>query len=541
MKEITGDIWDYHKKGHWIVITTNGTVRKDGACVMGRGIALQAKKRFWNLADWLGWSIIARGNHCAIYTLQIKMNDKYIRSGLITFPVKHNWFEKADISLIEQSCLELVKLVEEEPLDIIYMVRPGCFPSGTKVIVKGKRIRYGKTEILPISKSIENLQQGEEALSYNTKSGEKEFKRITQVFSRVSKEFVYIQFSNGNEIRCTPEHPLAVNRLGRIVWTKAKNIKIEDECLQYKYCGLGLRLKNLFRRGKSWDEFYGEIKSREIKESCSKNNPSHKDEVKRKISLSLKGRKHTHLHKEKNSLGLLRAFRNGYEVWNKGLTKETDERVRKQEEKMAVTILGLVNDEWFRNRPGFGFSRRYSKYGGMNRYEKKLSYILRHTFPKEFRYNGDGRLKLDFGGLFPDFVNINGKKKVIEIFDSYWKVRDYGSVEKYTIKRSKDLSRTGFQILFIDNSELSNISMLKDKIKDFVYNPNTIIAKVKSIKSVIEKSECVYNIEVEGNNNYYANGILVHNCGNGGLNWKDVKPILEKYLDDRFMVVERSS
>ena len=46
MKEITGDIWDYHKQGHWIVITTNGTVKSNGEAVMGRGIALQARAKF---------------------------------------------------------------------------------------------------------------------------------------------------------------------------------------------------------------------------------------------------------------------------------------------------------------------------------------------------------------------------------------------------------------------------------------------------------------------------------------------------------------
>jgi len=43
MKEVIGNIWNYYNKGNWIVITTNGTIKKNGEAVMGRGVALEAK------------------------------------------------------------------------------------------------------------------------------------------------------------------------------------------------------------------------------------------------------------------------------------------------------------------------------------------------------------------------------------------------------------------------------------------------------------------------------------------------------------------
>lgn len=51
--------------------------------------------------------------------------------------------------------------------------------------------------------------------------------------------------------------------------------------------------------------------------------------------------------------------------------------------------------------------------------EKQLGAILDKHFP-EFKYNGDGRLGVTLGGLIPDFVNVNGKKQVIEVFGDYW-------------------------------------------------------------------------------------------------------------------------
>lgn len=51
--------------------------------------------------------------------------------------------------------------------------------------------------------------------------------------------------------------------------------------------------------------------------------------------------------------------------------------------------------------------------------ERQLEAILSKHFP-EFEYNGDGRLGVTLGGLTPDFVNVNGKKDLIEVFGDYY-------------------------------------------------------------------------------------------------------------------------
>ena len=117
MREIQGNIWDYHGKGYWTVITTNGVVRKDGACVMGRGVAKQAAVRFPFFPYAVGKRIKEAGNYVHMFP----------SFKLISFPVKHNWWEKADIALIEKSCKNLADRADiYVTLSEVYMVRPGC-------------------------------------------------------------------------------------------------------------------------------------------------------------------------------------------------------------------------------------------------------------------------------------------------------------------------------------------------------------------------------------------------------------------------------
>ena len=120
MEEVFGDIWNYYDKGNWIVITTNGTIKKNGEAVMGRGIAFQAKQRLSKLPSLLGMAIKEVGNQVGIFSFY----------RLVTFPVKNHWWEKASLDLIEKSCYELVDrmhyLKEYFSISEIYMVRPGC-------------------------------------------------------------------------------------------------------------------------------------------------------------------------------------------------------------------------------------------------------------------------------------------------------------------------------------------------------------------------------------------------------------------------------
>ena len=114
MREETGDLWSFYQAGEWVVIPTNGSVRRDGACVMGRGLALDTKVRFPHLPELLGEYIKRYGNipFC------------FIPERIITFPVKHRWYEMASLTLIGASTERLAELwIYQQNL---WLPRVGC-------------------------------------------------------------------------------------------------------------------------------------------------------------------------------------------------------------------------------------------------------------------------------------------------------------------------------------------------------------------------------------------------------------------------------
>lgn len=104
--------------GNWVVIPTNGFVKVNGECVMGRGVAQQAARMFPWLPLMLGTQLRKTGNKLYLF------EDITRGYRLITFPVKHNWWEKADLDLIRTSTKELGSI--KSLWSGVYLPHVGC-------------------------------------------------------------------------------------------------------------------------------------------------------------------------------------------------------------------------------------------------------------------------------------------------------------------------------------------------------------------------------------------------------------------------------
>lgn len=142
MKEALLDLWTTPADAK--CITTNGYVKVNGNLVMGAGVAGQAQARYPNFPKVAGRAVTQYGNIVhAFRSDQLRQNNwsRYNRSmthgsipvddeWFITFPVKHVWYENADLELIKRSAHQLMDLLNEPAFLPIFktvlLPRPGC-------------------------------------------------------------------------------------------------------------------------------------------------------------------------------------------------------------------------------------------------------------------------------------------------------------------------------------------------------------------------------------------------------------------------------
>lgn len=128
MIEVTGDLWTFtHEKPIIRCITTNGMVKNNGTCVMGRGCAREAAKRYPSLPKMLGSHIKQHGNVVGWFFPE-GGPPLILSCPILSFPVKHKWMEPADSELISLSAKKLDIFARDAAgSDTIFLLpRPGC-------------------------------------------------------------------------------------------------------------------------------------------------------------------------------------------------------------------------------------------------------------------------------------------------------------------------------------------------------------------------------------------------------------------------------
>lgn len=146
MKEAKGNMWDMSCDA--ICISTNGFVKSNGECVMGRGCAKEVAEFFPEIPKILGDRIKKYGNvvnklrhyeGVAILSFPVKpvsfkfLNEldceniiKHMRYKFNSGDVVPGWACVADINIIEQSAKQLVEMANKHDWEKILIPRVGC-------------------------------------------------------------------------------------------------------------------------------------------------------------------------------------------------------------------------------------------------------------------------------------------------------------------------------------------------------------------------------------------------------------------------------
>jgi len=98
-----------------------------------------------------------------------------------------------------------------------------------------------------------------------------------------------------------------------------------------------------------------------------------------------------------------------------------------------------------------------------NKPEKMLNKLLKKLLPKEYKYVGNWEFIIN--RYNPDFINVNGQKKIIELYGDYWhNLADYKKRDKQRLITYK---KYGYKTLIIWEHELKDLGRVKNRILVF--------------------------------------------------------------------------
>jgi G:T-mismatch repair DNA endonuclease (very short patch repair protein) len=199
------------------------------------------------------------------------------------------------------------------------------------------------------------------------------------------------------------------------------------------------------KKGKTYEEMYGKNKANEIKGKIIKGNRNkvisqeHRDSIGKKNSESMK------------------------RLWQDPdyIAKQMKARKEGNIQKSFTIKCLWQNLEYVMNQ----MKAREIK---PNKSEKFLTKFLQQHFPNQWKYVGN--FKYWINGANPDFININGQKKIIEMNGDWWhgeKItrRTKEEEEKQRIER---FAKYGYKTLVIWEHELKDTHSIMNRIEEFI-------------------------------------------------------------------------
>lgn len=148
----------------------------------------------------------------------------------------------------------------------------------------------------------------------------------------------------------------------------------------------------------------------------------------------------------------------GHEI-SEGARRKISKALRGR--KLSVTHRQRISEAGRKRWQDPVFVRRIMKTRGVRptKSELKLAEFLNDILPGEYKYVGDGEFIL--AGKCPDFVNINGQKKLIELYGDYWHRNDDPQ------ERIDLFKPYGYDTLVVWEKELKNKQVLVGRILMF--------------------------------------------------------------------------
>ncbi len=257
---------------------------------------------------------------------------------------------------------------------------------------------------------------------------------------------------------------------GKTPWNKGKETPLNVRRKQ----SVAHKGINIWSKGQKMSE---EGRENIRKSKTGSNNPNfgkpRSEKTRRKIGDANRGR---HISEEQKiqSYKILREWHknNPHPMKGKHLSDETKRKLRENTKNRKHSDETKLKIKLAWKDPVYVAKQMRSRHVKPNKLEKYFEKYLNMLYPNEWKFVGDGQLIIN--GKCPDFVNINGKKKLIEIYGDYWHLGQDPE------ERKKEFKLFGWNTLILWEKDVRKNPNLKNIIDNFIYD-RKLLRRIKEI------------------------------------------------------------